>query len=66
MQNGDGDGEAPEADEEGEEQEKDEPPKSQWKPPPVIPKEENRTGANKKSYFVCNKCELPTGGHGGV
>ena len=29
-------------------------PKSTWKPPPVIPKEEPRTGANKKIYFVCN------------
>lgn len=41
-------------DEEGEE--KDEPPpKSEWKPPLVIPKEEPKTGTNKKTYFVCNK-----------
>ena len=45
-------------DEEGEEPEEDEPPKSQWKPPPVIPKEENRTGTNKKTYFVCNQREF--------
>ena len=36
------------------EEEKDEPPKSQWKPPPTVPKEEPKTGANKKTYFVCN------------
>jgi radial spoke head protein 4A len=39
-------------DEEGEE--KDELPRSQWKPPPVIPKEEPKSGTNKKTYFVCN------------
>lgn len=33
---------------------KDEPPKSQWKPPPTVPKEEPKTGANKKIYFACN------------
>lgn len=48
-----GDDEA-ELDNESSENEKDEPPKSQWKPPPVVPKEEPKTGANKKSYFVCN------------
>ena len=36
------------------EEEKDEPPKSTWKPPPTIPKEDNKTGTNKKSFFVCN------------
>ena len=36
------------------ESEKDEPPKSQWKPPPTVPKEDPKTGANKRSYFVCN------------
>ena len=41
----------------GSEEEKDEPPKSQWKPPPVVPKEEPKTGANKKTYFVCNQRE---------
>ena len=44
--------------EQGSEEEKDEPPKSQWKPPPVIPKEEPKTGANKKTYFVCNQRKL--------
>ena len=44
----------PELDNESSEGDKDEPPKSQWKPPPVVPKEEPKTGANKKSYFVCN------------
>lgn len=51
-------GDAPNPDdaaEQGSEEEKDEPPKSQWKPPPVIPKEEPKTGTNKKTYFVCNQ-----------
>lgn len=43
-----------ELDNDSSESEKDEPPKSQWKPPPVVPKEEPKTGANKKTYFVCN------------
>merc|ERR1711976_150196 len=34
--------------------EEDDTPKPDYKPPPVVPKEENRTGANKKTYFVCN------------
>ncbi|KFO71717.1 Radial spoke head protein 4 A, partial [Cuculus canorus] len=42
-----------------EEKEKDEPPKSTYKPPPVIPKEENGTGANKYVYFVCNEPGKP-------
>ena len=37
------------------EEESNEPPKSLWKPPPVVPKEDNKTGANKKTYFVCNE-----------
>lgn len=41
-------------DEDDEEGEVDDTPKSDFKPPPVAPKEENRTGANKKVYFVCN------------
>ncbi|XP_043849837.1 radial spoke head protein 6 homolog A [Dromiciops gliroides] len=41
--------------EEDEEKEVDEPPKSTWKPPPVIPREDSRTGANKYLYFVCNE-----------
>ena len=40
---------------EGDEEDKDDlPPKPNYKPPPVIPKEEFGTGANKKVYFVCN------------
>jgi len=39
---------------EEEEQEEDDTPKPDFKPPPEIPKEENKTGANKKIYFVCN------------
>ncbi|KAF6288991.1 radial spoke head 6-like protein A [Rhinolophus ferrumequinum] len=48
--------------EEGEEDEEKVPdiiPKPTWKPPPVIPKEENRTGTNKYLYFVCNEPGLP-------
>lgn len=43
-------------DEEGEDGEdtKDELPKSQWKPPPVTPKEDPKSGTNKMTYFVCN------------
>ncbi|XP_033016481.1 radial spoke head protein 6 homolog A-like [Lacerta agilis] len=44
---------------EDEEEEKDEPPKPNYKPPPVIPKEDNRTGANKYTYFVCNEAGKP-------
>ncbi|XP_074648138.1 radial spoke head protein 4 homolog A-like [Tubulanus polymorphus] len=45
-----------ERDPDGEEEEieEDDTPKPDFKPPPMIPKEENRTGANKKTYFVCN------------
>ncbi len=46
-----------EGDDIGSEAEKDEPPQSQWKPPPTVPKEEAKTGANKKTYFVCNNGE---------
>ncbi|XP_005413874.1 PREDICTED: radial spoke head protein 6 homolog A [Chinchilla lanigera] len=48
--------EPPSIEEEGEEDEEkvaDVVPKPQWKPPPVVPKEESRTGANKYLYFVC-------------
>ncbi|XP_019485045.1 PREDICTED: radial spoke head protein 6 homolog A [Hipposideros armiger] len=47
--------------EEGEEDEKvsDIIPKPTWKPPPVIPKEENRMGTNKYLYFVCNEPGQP-------
>lgn len=34
-------------------------PKPQWKPPPVIPKEESRSGTNKYLYFVCNEPGRP-------
>lgn len=41
--------------EEGEEEaEEDDTPKPDYKPPPVVPREENKTGPNKKTYFVCN------------
>lgn len=41
--------------EDDEDEEKDDTPKSEWKPPVVIPKEMNKTGANKFVYFVCNQ-----------
>ncbi|XP_072558436.1 radial spoke head protein 4 homolog A isoform X2 [Paramormyrops kingsleyae] len=34
-------------------------PKSTYKPPPVVPKENNGTGANKFTYFVCREPGLP-------
>ncbi|XP_029427442.1 radial spoke head protein 6 homolog A [Rhinatrema bivittatum] len=46
-------------DEEEKEEHEDEPPKSTYKPPPVIPKEENRTGTNKFSYLVCSEPGTP-------
>ncbi|NWY58836.1 RSH4A protein, partial [Chionis minor] len=46
-------------DEEEEKEKEDEPPKSIYKPPPVIPKEENGTGVNKYVYFVCNEPGKP-------
>jgi len=45
-------------DDKGEEEEDEkayEPPKPNYKPPTVIPKEDLRVGANKYVYFVCNK-----------
>nr|KAF6407942.1 radial spoke head 6-like protein A [Molossus molossus] len=48
--------------EEGEEDEEkaaDILPKRMWKPPPVIPKEESRSGTNKYLYFVCNEPGRP-------
>lgn len=49
-----------EAEEEDEQKEKEaEPPKSTYKPPPEIPKEENGTGTNKYIYFVCNEPGTP-------
>lgn len=47
-----------EENEDDENEEKDEFPRSQWKPPPVIPKEEPKTGTNSKTYFVCNNRKL--------
>jgi len=44
---------------EDEETEEDDTPKPAWKPPPVTPKEEARTGVNKKTYFVCNEPGKP-------
>ncbi|NXJ61310.1 RSH4A protein, partial [Rostratula benghalensis] len=46
-------------DEEEEKEKEYEPPVSTYKPPPVIPKEENGTGANKYVYFVCNEPGKP-------
>jgi len=40
-------------DEEGEGEE-DPLPKSTYKPPPPVPKEERGTGINKYTYYVCN------------
>ena len=34
-------------------------PKPTWKPPPVIPKEDSRTGTNRYLYFVCNEPGRP-------
>nr|XP_003406511.1 LOW QUALITY PROTEIN: radial spoke head protein 6 homolog A [Loxodonta africana] len=48
--------------EEGEEDEEkaaDVIPKPMWKPPPVIPREESRSGTNKYLYFVCNEPGRP-------
>nr|XP_020138859.1 radial spoke head protein 6 homolog A isoform X2 [Microcebus murinus] len=50
------------AEEEGEEDEEkvaDVVPKPTWKPPPVIPKEESRSGTNKYLYFVCSEPGRP-------
>ncbi|XP_029058260.1 radial spoke head protein 6 homolog A isoform X2 [Monodon monoceros] len=44
---------------EGEEKATDVIPKPTWKPPPVVPKEESRNGANKYLYFVCNEPGQP-------
>ena len=37
--------------------EEDDVPQPDFKPPSLVPKEENRTGCNKKTYFVCNECK---------
>ncbi|XP_032130863.1 radial spoke head protein 4 homolog A isoform X1 [Sapajus apella] len=44
---------------EADEDEEDELPKSLYKVPQAIPKEESRTGANKYVYFVCNEPGRP-------
>ncbi|XP_062954546.1 radial spoke head protein 4 homolog A [Cynocephalus volans] len=44
---------------EADEDEEDESPKSFYKAPPAIPKEEGRTGANKYVYFVCSEPGRP-------
>ena len=41
--------------EEAKEGDDDNLPTPDYKPPPVIPKEETGTGCNKKTYFVCNE-----------
>ncbi|NXF96809.1 RSH4A protein, partial [Eubucco bourcierii] len=46
-------------DEDEEEEKEDKPPESTYRPPPVTPKEENGTGANKYVYFVCNEPGTP-------
>jgi radial spoke head protein 4A len=51
----DEDKEKEDADEGEEEAEEDVLPKPDYKPPPEVPKEEARMGANKKTYFVCNE-----------
>ncbi|CAH8480328.1 unnamed protein product [Heterobilharzia americana] len=42
-------------DDEGLEEGKDVLPKSKWKPPIKVPREENHVGTNKKVYFVCHE-----------
>ena len=56
---GDQEEEGEEEDEEGDEGEEKAkpPPKSTWKPPPKVPTEKPKIGANKKTYFVCNQRE---------
>lgn len=43
-----------EEDEEGDGEE-DPLPKSTYKPPPTVPKEERGSGVNKYTYYVCNR-----------
>lgn len=43
-----------EEDDEEEEGEEDPLPKSTYKPPPTVPREERGTGVNKYTYYVCN------------
>lgn len=39
--------------------EEDDVPRTDFKPPPLIPTEENRVGCNKKAYYVCNEAGKP-------
>ncbi|XP_038820643.1 radial spoke head protein 6 homolog A [Salvelinus namaycush] len=55
----DAEGEPRDDDEEAEMVEIDTLPRSTFKPPPVVPKEDNRTGVNKFTYFVCREPGLP-------
>ncbi|XP_053078319.1 radial spoke head protein 4 homolog A isoform X2 [Acinonyx jubatus] len=47
------------ADSEADEDDEDQLPRTFYKTPQAIPKEENRTGANKYVYFVCNEPGRP-------
>ncbi|XP_045355324.1 radial spoke head protein 4 homolog A isoform X2 [Leopardus geoffroyi] len=47
------------ADSEADEDDEDQLPRTFYKSPQAIPKEENRTGANKYVYFVCNEPGRP-------
>lgn len=40
-------------------EEEDEVPKPNFKPPPVAPREDPRSGCNRKTYFVCNEPGKP-------
>ncbi|XP_020610209.1 radial spoke head protein 6 homolog A-like [Orbicella faveolata] len=59
---GEGDDQAKEEDKGDEDEEggeEDDTPKPDWKPPPVIPKEDNRTGTNKRTFFVTTEPGKP-------
>lgn len=49
----------PEDEEDEEEGDDDTPPKPVYKAPAMVPKEEPRTGCNRKTYFVCNEPGKP-------
>ncbi|XP_051520358.1 radial spoke head protein 6 homolog A [Myxocyprinus asiaticus] len=48
-----------EREEEAQEEKNEPPPKSTYKPPPPVPREENHTGVNKFTYFVCQEPGMP-------
>lgn len=50
---------ADERDEDEDAEDKDEDPKPEFKPPPEVPREDPRTGCNRKTYFVCNEPGKP-------